>query len=139
MFPTNKKTTALYLLILGGIIAVVYFLQKSKKITIPFDRAFSILPDKNILQHATSIDRIIKILADSRLERKSTYAQPTEEALKLADSMNQLSNQDLAAVGNYWMAKNGDVLSQFIDNFLDESGRLIELTYRLRELKIYNY
>jgi len=158
MNQTNNKTIALGLLFLGVAGAIVYFfLFKNKaaaaapKITVPaakpkvnvtnkivaaYDKGLATLSEAEIKKYATWIDRILQILAQSRIERKSKYGVPNEEALSNADALTALSNDNLRAVANYWIAvRNGD-LSQAFDMISDESGRLIELPFRFRDLGI---
>lgn len=135
--------------------AIVYFITKAKKKTEvqpettvnPGNLAPSVsvtqkitlatqtgtLSEADLKKYAGLIDRIIQILAQSRTERKSQYAQPTEEVLSNADTLNKLTGDNLRAVANYWTASRGNNLG-VLDMFLDESGRLIELTVRLDEL-----
>lgn len=157
MSQTNNQTIVRGLLILGAT-AIVYLLFFSKKasaaaatllpavtdpkkgkpisvadtIATKSTSALGTLSDSEIKKYATWIDRIIQILAQSRAERKSSYAVPTEEALSNADTLNRLSNANLRAVVNYWKGIRGSLSG--LDMFLDDSGRLIELTFRLDEL-----
>ncbi len=156
MSQTNNKAIAFGLIFLGVAAAMVYFLFGSKKaaaatpkttvppgnkkttvaqkIAIAYERGLATLTDAEVKNYATWIDRIAQILALSRIERKSNYGQPTEEALHNADELNKLSNDNLRAVTNYWKAVRGNNLHQALDMFTDESGRLIELTSRMDEL-----
>jgi DNA-directed RNA polymerase sigma subunit (sigma70/sigma32) len=157
MNQTNNKTIAFALLVIAAG-AIVYFVlgnkkakaaeatlapavsdpKKSKPITVAetiatkSTSAVGTLSDAEIKKYATWIDRILQILVQSRNERKSKYAIPTEEALSNADALNKLSNANLRAVVNYWKGIRGSLKG--LDMFVDNSGRLIELTFRLDEL-----
>ncbi|WP_113636104.1 hypothetical protein [Nubsella zeaxanthinifaciens] len=157
MNQTNNQTIVRGLLIMGAA-AIVYFFfirkkakaateaalapavtdQKKKTITVA-DKiatkstlAAGTLSEAEIKKYATWIDRILQILAQSRLDRKNKYGVPTEEALSNADALSRLSDANLRSVVNYWKGIRGAL--KVLDMFVDTSGRLIALTYRLDEL-----
>lgn len=150
MSLTNNKKIALAVFALSIASAIIYFLKKRKTIvgaavieftpsapqskTVFYEKGLSKLSESAVKTYATWIDRIVQILALSRIERKSPYGIPTEEALKNADALSKLNNEDLKAVANYWIAVRGNKLITDLDNFVDQTSRLIELRVRLEEL-----
>jgi hypothetical protein len=160
MNQTDNQTIVRGFLMLGAA-AIVYFLffrnkakaatavtlapavtdQKKKAVTVAdtiatkSTSANGNLSEAEIKRYAGWIDRIIQILVNSRKERKNSYGIPTPEALSNADTLNSLSDTNLRAVANYFRSVRGaNALNTGLNMFLDESGKLVELTFRLDEL-----
>lgn len=110
-------------------------LTVSDKIATAGNSSMGTLSESEVKRYAGWIDRIIQILVQSRNERKNKYGIPTPEALSNADTLNSLSDANLRAVANYFRSVRGaNALNTGLNMFLDNSGTLVELTFRLDEL-----
>ena len=153
------RSIALFVLVVGVLGAIAYFLLRKKKkdellaksasstaagqkprtirekIMVAYNKGLSTLTDAEIKKYATWIDRLEQMVLANPT---GGYFTATAEAIYNANMLLGLSDDNFKAVVNYWQAVRGRNISSnaAFRGVMDESGSLPNLLFRLRDLKI---